>query len=371
MVLKSVRSLWQYAVKPKVWRLGLVILLGCFWMLGWDEGQNTYAQQPNDLKKLFLPVIMRQEIQFQTGPDIYTTSYYMSTIDPQVAYNRGCALGDRDEALPGYQLSLVILDYGKPVQVINGVQQLGTRIFSAVRVPISQIEISARNFAYGYYRCTGDDYDSRLIVGIGTNNYQDDETCSFCAVNYEHGRAWAEMVNRVNDWLAAGGYASQTSAVGANDIELSWNTYERTRDWLDGYESVAKHQMLNYGAVEGCPYFNAPGARCGGGRWSKDQVWYVIWGAKPVWPVPEIYANNGVNAEQWYLMSVYAYDTHGLAIEFRGVMTQYQACLQVPDDPTCAVLDNTPEQGWGQLQNLVNSNLKTIHTIPYVTDIRW
>lgn len=358
----------RYVPRRRSMQVVLLTVLGVFWMFGWQGGQQIHAQQVPTPEKVYLPLVSRMD--YQSGPEIYTTSYYMKSIDPQVTYTRGCELGKRDEKLPGAQLNLVILDYGKPVQVIDGVEQLGTRIFSAVRVPIAEIEISARNFAVGYYVCSGTDTLSRLIVGIGTNNYQDDADCTFCAVNYAHGKAWGEMVNRVNAWIVEKGYSSQTSAAGANDIELSWNTYTRTRDWLDGYNSVSSYQMLNYGAVEGCPTFAYPGARCANG-WTKDQVWDVIWGSPTVWPVPEIYANNGVNAQQWYLMSVYSYDAHGLAIEFRGVMTQYQACLQYPGDPTCAVLDNTPLEGWTQLQTLVDSNPKTRHRIIYSTDIRW
>jgi len=344
------------------------LVFGCFFLIGQQQVNPIYAQQTGTFR-VYLPLVARME--YQTGPDIYSTSYYMRYADPEVSKNMGCALGARDASLPGDQLNLVVLDYGRAIyDQINDQMQYGSRLFTtATRVDMGQIAMSAQNFGLGYYNCTGDDMGSRVIIGIGTNNYEY-SGCTNCSVTYEHGRAWASMVNDVNTWLVDKGYSAQASAAGANDIELSWNTYERTKAWLDGYGSVNKYEMLNYGALPGCPYFGAEGARCANG-WTKDQAWYVIWGAPPVYPVPEIYLNSGINAQQWYLMSVYAYDAHGLAIEFRGVMTQMQACQQSSGDPTCPQMDNTPAEGWNQLQSLVNGNPKTVHKILYSTDIRW
>ena len=51
----------------------------------------------------------------------------------------------------------------------------------------------------------------------------------------------AQMVNNVNFWLVSNGFSSQVSANGANDIELTWNSYTKTKDWLDGYEVVGQY----------------------------------------------------------------------------------------------------------------------------------
>ena len=369
-----------------VTRFLLAVLLGGLGLAGWKTVQAVPAAQRGPYT-VYLPLVQRTEEQ--SGPAIYSTSYYIKSIsiDPvsgldQLAYSRGCELGARDKDLAGTQLNLAILDYGRPIyDQINGTSQYGARLFTtAARVDLNQIAVSARSFAVGYYVCTGVDTASRLIVGIGTNNLEYDG-CSNCSVTYGHGQAWAGMVNAVNDWLVQNGYGGQVSAAGANDIELSWNSAANTRTWLEGYDSANRFEMYNFGALPGCPYFDAPGAQCGGTnpfdnplthyKWSLEEVWYTIWGSPPVFPVPEIYSNNGVNAQQWYLMSVYAYNTHGLAVTFRGVMTQMQACQQVSGDPTCEYLDNTPEEGWNQLQTLVNGNANTAHPILYSTDIRW
>jgi hypothetical protein len=383
----------QFLFGKKLFRILIVLALGSFWMVGWQSGQPANAGQTGPYT-IYLNFVFRapnpppETTVYQTGPDVYSTSYYIKSINMNadtgldtLAYNRGCELGTRDANLPNAQSNLVILDYGRPIyDMINGSNQYGARLFStATRVDLNQIAISARSFGVGYYICTGSDFDSKTVVGIGTNNL-DYAGCPNCSVTFGHGQAWANMVNGVNDWLVQNGYSRQVSAAGANDIEMSWNSFTQTKAWLDGYDSANRFEMINFGALPGCPYFGAEGAQCGGTnpldlttryRWSLEEAWYVIWGSPPVYPVPEIYSNNGVNAQQWYLMSLYAYNAHGLAIQFRGVMTQMQACQQVSGDPTCPALDNTPAQGWNQLQSLVNGNANTAHPILFSTDIRW
>ena len=248
----------------------------------------------------------------------------------------------------------------------------GTRLFiTAARVSLNQIALSAEKFGEGYFICTGKDTVSRVKIAIGTNNYEY-EGCTNCSHNYNHGAAFAKMVNSVNAWFLEKSYTSQVSAAGANDLELSWNTYTRTKSWLDGYDSANQYELYNFGAVPGCPYFASPGAQCGSYPilWSKEEVWFVIYGSRPVYPLPEIYSNNGVNAQQWYLMSVYSYTAHGLAIEFPGLMTQSLSCVN-NSDPECDFLNNTPLDGWTQLQALLNGDPRTAFPIRLVTDIKY
>lgn len=339
------------------------------------ESPLMVQSQTSGPNKIYMPVISNWVVQ--NGPSIYTVSFYMSTVDPTILYNRGCDLGTRDKNLPGIQDNVVILAFGGPRSLGNGVY--GARLFNATRASTSQIAAAVQSFGQGYYFCTGSDLQSTVSIGIGTNNYKwpgchDDPEfpCSTYQVTYAHGRAWAQMVNAVNQWFVSNGYSSQVRAAGANDIELGWNTYEATIDWLNGYDSANLYEMINFAAIPGCPRFSAPGAQCGssGYIWSKEQVWRVIWGSPPVRPLPQIYANNGVNAQQWYLMSVYAYQTHGLAIVFSGVMTQSLACIDRPE-AACAVIGNTPLAGYTQLSSLVNGDPRTAHHIRWSTDIAW
>ncbi len=366
------KALWKKALPQLAKLLGVLIVLSLARFSAVDATPRVF--QGTGPYRIFLPQI--QNFIVENGPAVYTTSYYMSTVNGTTLYNRGCALGDRDLKRPGTQDNMVILDFGGPRKLSSGAY--GARLFiTAAYVSTSQIANAVEQFGKGYYNCTGDDLSSTLVIGIGTNNYiypdcKTDGDCDIYQVNGAHGQAWAQMVNEVNQWFVDNGYSRQVSAAGANDIELSWNSYAATRDWLDGYDRVNQYEMLNFGAIPGCPYFASPGAQCGSSPylWSKEEVWYVTWGSSPVYPVPEIYANSGVNAQQWYLMSVYAYQTHGLAMEFRGVMTQFQSC-QVNPDSACPVLDNTPLEGYNQLSGYVNGDARTAHKIRWSTDITW
>ena len=346
----------------------------CVFTFGWFFGgfSPRGSAQTTPPYHNYLPLVSR--IEMQSGPGAFTTSYYMKSVDGNAAYKLGCTLGTRDSQLDGSQDNVVILDYGRAIyDTINGQMAYGTRLFiTAARVDMNQIAASAERFGEGYYICSNPDNSSHLSIGIGTNNYEYDG-CSNCSADFSHGVAFAKMVNAVNDWLVTKGFSGQVNAAGANDIELSWNTYTRTRSWLDGYDSVNQYELYNYGAIEGCPYLAAPGAHCGNypnHLWSYEEVWYVIWGVKPVYPIPEIYANNGVNAQQWFLMSRYSATAHGLAVEFPGVMTQSQSCGSATD-LECQLLNNTPMDGWTQLQNLLNSDPRTAMLIRWVTDIKY
>jgi hypothetical protein len=84
---------------------------------------------------------------------------------------------------------------------------------------------------------------------------------------------------------------------------------------------------------------------------------------------PEIYLRSGVNADQWYRMSLYAAQQKGAKLAFGGLLTQWQACQ---DKGSCGGLtDNTPQQGWEQLQAALNADSRTAMTLPLPSDITW
>ena len=283
-------------------------------------------------------------------------------------------MGKRDLNLVGKQDSVVVLAFGYPQYNAKGDGLYGANTYTYPRKPANTNDIAAavENFGLGYWSCVGADFDSHLRIAVGTSNYSEPVSSS---VTYGHGKAWAQMVNKINDWFVNNCKNScdgQVDAVGANDIELAWGDPDITIDWLDGYASAAKYPMYNFGALDGCPRFSAPGANC---NWrDKEKVWYAIWGSPPVQPVPEIYRDDGMNAEQWYLMSVYSYQYHGGKIHFVGPMTELRACQQVGG---CDLLDgitiaNTPENAWKQLIGLLNGDTRTNgEMLPYSTDIQW
>lgn len=322
-------------------------------------------------KVLYFPLIQKipPAPPAPNSAPLATESYYfwMKYYTANRARTEGCKLGARDRDLEGTQDNLVILDFGIPKHQGGAYGTSGMVVGGFYTV--DQIAEAVEQFGIGYWDCTDTDYDSHLLIGIGTNNYNNTAAISNVSVSYAHGKAWAEMVNSVNNWFQTECPEScngQVSAAGANDIELAWSSPNAAIDWIDGYDSANSYPMINFGAAEGCP--NA----CGGGgyTWTKDQVWKVH-NSGPVYALPEIYLNDGRNAQQWYQMSLYAKQTYGKPYDFIGVMTTYGACQQVSDS-SCPLIDNTPTEGWTQLYDLVNGSDSPIwDSIPYVTDIRW
>lgn len=364
-------AIWRQRNLMTVQRYARYILLAGSMLLAalWLPGQAKSLLQGSH--KTYLPMISKAPEMPPPSLPLATTSLYMTTLDYQTIFNQGCALGNRDEALPGKQDSVVVLAFGYPRQDANGVY--GTRMYyPAQPATVSQIAEAVRAFGLGYWDCVDSDFDSHLRIAVGTSNYPGENRSS---VTEGHGIAWAQMVNDINDWFqnsCTRGCDGQVDAVGANDLELSWNSYDASAAWLKGYDSVNNSPMYNFGALPGCPTIARPGTQCGGGGyyWSKEQVWFVIWGSSPVMPVPEIYRTDGVNAEQWYLMSVFSYESHNQStIQFVGPMSQYQACQQRGG---CNTIDNSPEDAWWQLYNLLNGDARTDgQTLPYLTDIKW
>lgn len=329
----------------------------------------------------YLPLVMSPPV-----PPAYTTSYYMKTVDTVRLYNMGCEAGLRDQLLAGKQESVIVLDFGAPTFYNN---EYGTRLFAGYGyVNTVQLGNAIKEFGRGYYVCTGADMESHLTIGIGTTNYPlenfsaiRDETRAF-----SHGQAWAAMVNEVNAWFVSNGYSAQVAAWGANDMELGWNSFALTKKWIEGYASANEYALLDFGDAQGCPTRLAPAWKCSSkyADWTpapptpnQENVWFKAYGAGPNYPLPLIYAVSGVNARQWAYLSLYSYNQHGYRMEITGSFTQWQACQQAypecegnlanPDDD----LDNTPEDGWNQLQFEVNYWPQTAQVILWSTDIKW
>lgn len=339
-------------------------------------GGGILAASAGTDERIYLPVIRRDPTPTPTPtptspapntPPKYSTSYYMDSMDPTVARNLGCALGNADEAAPGRQEQLVVLDYGSPKvrygeYGVSGMWRTGFTNFNNVYE-------SARNFGYGYWDCVDSDFESHLVIAVGTSNYPAPQHgVVYPSVTYGHGQAWAQMINNLHNWftnVCTRGCDGQISIYGANDIEPAWAGPSVTLDWVNGYDSANVRDLYNFGSLDGCPRFAYPGANCANG-WTKEHVMRVTTGF--VYPLPEIYATNGVNAEQWYLMSLYAYQTRGKPFDFVGVMTTWQACQQMGG---CSGINNPPNQGWTQLNNLVNKDARTYDSLRFLTDIKW
>lgn len=294
-----------------------------------------------------------------------TTSYYMTTVDPTTLYNRGKLRGERDRDRFGTQDSMVVLFFGSPATDDATDTISGTIHFNQEYVEVSEIATAAQEFGRGYVEGSEpEDTTSQLTLAISTSNDGPVTTRA-------HGEVWAEMVKDVQQWFADNGYAGRVTAVGASNIELNWNTSTATRSWVDGYLSVADIQELyNFGAIEGCP---PAGGQCDNG-WQESDIWYVSWGAAPfkVFAIPQIYANSGINAQQWQEIAFYSTIQPGGLMQFRGALTQYQACADRPDYPgVCTNADQIPEEGWRYLWTELNDSPNTRQPLRWSTDVRW
>lgn len=314
---------------------------------------------------LSMPVEYHLAYAAPTSPP-YTTSWYMKTVDATTLYNMGCALGTHDKNTPGTQDNVVILDYGQPWVQNSTYGTLMWKTGGGTQfVTTTQIANAAEQFGKGYWVCTGSaDTTSQLYLAIGTSNYGG-------YVNSGHGTAWAQMVNLVNSWFSTYGYTSQVKARGAIDIELEWNSPSVTRTWVDGYTSAWQYPFYNFGDASGCPSPTYPNWDCGTSQypgWTSEDVWYVSWGASPAYPLPEIYRTDGLNAGQWYYLSLYSYTNHGGRMTLMGAVTQYQACQQRGG---CTGTNNTPSQGWSQLWDALNADTRTAQSLRWSTDMKW
>jgi hypothetical protein len=361
-------------MKPAGWFLhqlkhALLLFLVAL-LLGGAPGAAAQTITPPE-NPVFLPVVIQRGHTSLVPLPTDSYYFYMKTDPLAKARALGCQLGERDKALPGKQESLVILAFGitKYQDGQYGASGMARGGFSTV----DQIAEAVQQFGLGYWDCTDTDFDSRLTVAVGTNNYNHPgEYFQNLSVTFEHGRAWAQMVNKIHLWfqnVCPNRCNGQVSVMGANDIELAWSSPDDAYNWVKGYDSASNFPLINFGAAEGCP--NA----CGGGGfyWTKDKVMRVT-SEGSIYVLPQIYRPDGHNAKQWHELSKYSVTRFGRPIDFAGALSNYGACQQYPNDKLCKehVIDNTPEQAWTQLNNLVNgATVYTHDDLPYLTDIRW
>lgn len=299
----------------------------------------------------------------QTAP-LPSLSRYMQTVSTSRHYDLGCSLGQRDAALPGEQFSVVILDYGAPYKFSSGAY--GATLFSAPNATVSSIKGAVIQFAKGYYVCTGLDVDSTVWIGIGTSNYGS-------YVTREHGRAWSDMVTETEAYTYPR-YGSQAVVVGADDIEIAWNSATTTKNWINGYDdNPSWRSYIYYGDAAGCP----PYGNCSSGSysWGVSNVHYAAWGAPPALPVPQIYTTSGSMAKQWQQLRLWSYNNwywagNGPQMVLFGALTQYQACADTGS--SCSGTNNTPGQGWTQLFTELATDTRTVQTdLWWSTDMTW
>lgn len=303
-----------------------------------------------------------------------TSSLYITTLDEGTNYSYGCNQGN---ALPDGFEGAVVLAFGQPWSQ-NGAY--GANIFDhdGTFHTVDEIADAVRWYAYGFWDCTHTRPSGpHLRIIIGSSNF-DGKYHQYDNVNAQHGTAWANMVKDVWTWAQSqAGYADRFTIGAGNDMEVGWAGPARTRDWIAGYQSAPAHlPYYDFGDCAGCPESTNPNAQPA--PYSLQDIFYKAYGAEAANPLPEIYATNGVNAQQWWFVAQTAYNNGWGAMTFRGAMTQRGDCDQkrVPGYDPCAdaQTDNPPAQGWAFLWDALHqqgSTLGAINPLPWSTDIRY
>jgi hypothetical protein len=279
-------------------------------------------------------------------------SQYLKTTRRATLNRLGCAEGRR-LARSKQDTAIVVLTFGSPVRRHG---HSGASLFRARFASTRQIGRAARAYGRGYVRCSRKK-GPRLHVAIGTSNYGGD-------VTFRHGADWAVMVNRTNDWARHQQLRDSVEFAGANDIELGWNGPGPSRAWVRGYDLRAEWPFYDFGDAAGCP----PRGNCIG-AWTEEDMWFVAWGARSAWPLPQIYTPTRSMAQEWYRLSLYSYKHHGMRMTLVGALSQHTACRQSSDP--CRGMNNSPSKAWHQLYSLLNSDRRTAQQLRWLSDFRW
>jgi len=109
-----------------------------------SSSQSKLAPTASDPgQKVYLPIFF----SYRPSAPIYSTSYYMLTVDSSTLYNMGCKLGQYDQDLAGTRETVVVLDFGSPKKVGS---EYGADLFWMGPVSITQITNAVKNFGMGY-----------------------------------------------------------------------------------------------------------------------------------------------------------------------------------------------------------------------------
>jgi len=204
--------------------------------------------------------------------------------------------------------------------------------------------------------------------------------------SYESGRSWADtIVDHLNaDFRGRPAnsrfkFSQQIHVNGGCDCELRFDTPATTLSWIEGFkENLGGSALIDYGDCEGCDYDEPyDAARRLPRGWTIPKVFDRVMADRRSRIIPQIYADNGVNAKQWGLLSKWAWTERGRKLIFRGSLAQRKALIDCnkQDD----LLDNTPDQAYTFLWRALNDPAWAGYAIPagiratpyYSSDITW
>lgn len=287
-------------------------------------------------------------------PSWENNSYYIASTSRDKASLLGCS--------NGHKQGRMTLFFGAPTQVGP---VYGTSMWAARDQTTETIGDIVKHFVRGYVWCRQDS-SYQLMVGIGTSNSRLESKDGNWIRG--HGRQWATIVKHISDW-ADRHYPGSVRIYGAWDAEPSWSPLVHAQHWMDGYQSYPGHRPLyaNYSA-DGCSPTSSDNASCNNG-WTQRDIWDLAWERPPAMPIPQIYANSGVNARQWQRISEYGARYHDRPLTFFGTMTQSGACAQVGG---CQGISNTPHEARNQMVHHLRRHDRTRQAeIESTTDMNW
>ena len=240
-----------------------------------------------------------------------TTSWYQDSVDTNFLNSKGCNVANGVDQGDQPKQGLVIMSFGSPVKL--GTDSWGASAFNQDPVDTGQIRAAINAWGKGFFDCLNagnrPQTDYRIAPGV-TNQYPADWGTVQAS---NHGDQWARMVSNIREYFEAQGYAGDVTAWGAVDMEIGYDGAIVSRHWADGYQAVSgRPGYVNFGDAAGCEDFDAEGyGACGGpdDNWESTDVHYVSSKIPVALPLPQIYREDGVQAEQWVMISKYGYDT--------------------------------------------------------------
>ena len=208
-----------------------------------------------------------------------------------------------------------------------------------------------------------------LKIAIGTTN-----DLLESAWAYEHGSAWAGMVERANDWSATQGYNAKLSFNGAMDAEAGWGPVGRVTSWARGYrDENTGWNYFYYGDAASCPSDKNPTWVC---NWDTDDLIYVAWRIGVTTTFPQIYDEEppaatpptSVNAQQWSRLSKRSFNNGTGRINFAGGLSQKKACNE---QSGCPGLELSAKDSWRDLWDEINCTYGGGNPCVQADDLRW
>jgi len=301
-------------------------------------------------------------------------SWYMNTTSESAHFDLGCALGDRIEAGSDPSNAVVIISYGDPIEVGSG---WGTDLPGiAGTATVTKIRKAVQQYATGAILCIPsilrDHVSIRIGVGV-TNNFPGPWGTT---KSHDHGEKWGEAVKTANENLSAT-VAASAEIWGAYDNELGYSNPQQGRAWANGFKDApGVWPYFYFGAAGGCRNFDTGGiGSCGVDpfdAWHDDDVVYIAYNIAIAYPIPQIYREDGINAEQWVMLSLYNKSTYGIELDFEGPLSQKAACDYI--GASNCIADgtyNTSTQAWNQMVNKMDARPATIDDMINSCDIDW